>query len=96
MTDPTIVDLPSAEVMPYDETDGGHDHLAHLVRPWDNGITDPSDPTTGQDLVDLARLGGFEVVAACGHRWVPSRDPKRYPVCEPCLDIAAAAIGGAS
>lgn len=90
--DPTIVSLP--DVLPYDETDAGPNHRAHLVRPWDNGVTDPSDPTTGQDIVDLARLSGTEVVAACGYRWVPKRNPKNYPVCDPCLDIATAAIGG--
>ncbi|MEZ5239626.1 MAG: DUF3039 domain-containing protein [Microthrixaceae bacterium] len=25
--------------------------------------------------------------ALCGHVWVPSRDPKRLPVCQQCKDI---------
>jgi len=94
MTDPTIVDLPATDVLPYEDIDDGADHRTHLVRPSDNGITSAEDPTTGQDLVDLARLGGIVIVAACGYRWVPKRDPKRYPPCETCLDVATAVIGG--
>jgi hypothetical protein len=27
------------------------------------------------------------VVALCGKVWVPSRDPKKYPVCPLCKEI---------
>jgi Protein of unknown function (DUF3039) len=30
---------------------------------------------------------GTPVVALCGKVWVPSRDPKRYPVCPTCKEI---------
>lgn len=43
--------------------------------------------TTAQALVLEARIEGFEVEALCGHRWIPSRDPKEYPVCERCMEI---------
>jgi len=36
-----------------------------------------------------ARVLRFEVEALCGFRWVPSRDPQRYPVCEACRDVLA-------
>jgi Protein of unknown function (DUF3039) len=30
---------------------------------------------------------GTPLVALCGKVWVPSRDPKRYPVCPTCKEI---------
>lgn len=32
-------------------------------------------------------LEGQEVEALCGHRWVPTKDPERFPVCPECKDI---------
>ncbi len=29
---------------------------------------------------------GEEVVALCGTRFVPTRDPEQYPVCGPCKE----------
>ena len=34
-----------------------------------------------------AMVEGTPVVALCGKVWVPSRDPKRYPVCPECKEI---------
>jgi hypothetical protein len=34
-----------------------------------------------------ARINGTPVEALCGHRWVPSRDPKQLPVCPACKEI---------
>ena len=34
-----------------------------------------------------ARIEGRQIEALCGHRWVPQRDPKAYPICEGCLHI---------
>jgi hypothetical protein len=30
---------------------------------------------------------GTPVKALCGKVWVPSRDPKKYPVCPACKEI---------
>jgi hypothetical protein len=30
---------------------------------------------------------GEEVTALCGKRWVPSRDPQRFPVCPTCKEV---------
>lgn len=27
---------------------------------------------------------GREVTALCGYKWVPTRDPKKFPICEAC------------
>lgn len=43
---------------------------------------------TAQAIVMEAMVNGTPVTALCGHTWVPGRDPKRYPVCSKCVEIA--------
>ena len=37
-----------------------------------------------RDKITEAMVTGTPVVALCGKVWVPSRDPKKYPVCPEC------------
>ena len=41
---------------------------------------------SGQD-VTYAYVEGTELIALCGLRWVPSRDPKNKPICQDCLAV---------
>ncbi|MGA1755394.1 MAG: DUF3039 domain-containing protein [Ilumatobacteraceae bacterium] len=34
-----------------------------------------------------ARVTGTPIEALCGYVWVPSRDPKRLPMCEECKNV---------
>jgi hypothetical protein len=34
-----------------------------------------------------AMIYGTPITALCGHRFVPQRDPQKYPVCPKCKDI---------
>ncbi|HEY2286074.1 MAG TPA: DUF3039 domain-containing protein [Streptosporangiaceae bacterium] len=52
--------------------DGDHERFAHYV--------------DKDKIVDSAVLG-TAVVALCGKVWVPSRDPKKFPVCPECKEI---------
>jgi len=52
--------------------DGSHDRFAHFVRKADSV---------------RAYVEGTPLQALCGKVWVPSRDPKRYPVCPTCIEI---------
>jgi hypothetical protein len=52
--------------------DGDHERFSHFV---------PKDK-----LAD-AIINGTPVRALCGKVWVPSRDPKRYPVCPTCKEL---------
>ncbi len=38
---------------------------------------------------DVARayVTGEAIVALCGKRWVPTRDPARYPICPECKSL---------
>jgi hypothetical protein len=37
---------------------------------------------------------GEEITALCGERFIPTRDPNTYPVCEGCREALTAAYGG--
>ena len=51
---------------------GDHDRFAHFAE---------------RDKVTEAMVMGTPVIALCGKVWVPSRDPKKYPVCPTCKEI---------
>lgn len=53
---------------------GDHEKFSHYV---DVRIQDPIE----------ALAFGLEVQALCGKRWVPTRDPERFPVCPTCKEI---------
>ena len=52
--------------------DGDHERFSHYV---------------AKDKLADAVINGTPVVALCGKVWVPSRDPKKYPVCPECKEI---------
>ena len=57
------------------DDEGDHDRMAHIVLP--------------ASAVTEALITGKPCTALCGKTWVPSRDPKRYPVCPTCKEIAS-------
>jgi hypothetical protein len=59
--------------------DGDHERFAHYVRK--------------EKIVESAVLGD-PVIALCGKVWVPSRDPKKFPVCPTCKEIYDSLSGG--
>ena len=52
--------------------DGDQERFAHYV---------------DKDKIVDSAVTGTPVVALCGKVWVPSRDPKRFPVCPECKEI---------
>ena len=73
----------STEVLPDSDTrqdtdirlsngDGDHERFSHYV---------------DKDKIVDSAVSGTPVVAVCGKVWVPSRDPKKYPICPECKDI---------
>ena len=75
----------STEVLP-----GGSTRLDEDVRPdlsFGDGDHERFSHYVDKDkIVDSAVLG-TAVVAICGKVWVPSRDPKKFPVCPECKEI---------
>lgn len=55
-------------------SNGDHDRFAHYVRKAD---------------IVRSNVDGVPVVALCGKRWIPNRDPSGYPVCPTCKEIRA-------
>jgi hypothetical protein len=67
--------------------DGDHERMAHIVLEGidvEGGEFVPAGPTVVEGIVN-----GTPVRALCGKVWVPGRDPKRYPLCPTCKEIAA-------
>jgi hypothetical protein len=55
-----------------DTSHGDHERFAHYADK--NEITESA-------------VTGTPIKALCGKVWVPSRDPKRFPVCPECKEI---------
>lgn len=52
--------------------DGDHDRFAHFVN---------------KAAANRAYITGEAIIALCGKKWVPTRDPERYPVCPTCKEL---------
>lgn len=52
---------------------GEHDLYAHAVAP--------------AGALTNAIINQTPITALCGKTWVPSRDPKKYPICPTCKEI---------
>ena len=37
----------------------------------------------GNSIAD-AIIFGTEITALCGYRWIPTKDPDKYPLCQSC------------
>ena len=59
------------ERVPLDTDGGDHDRFAHYARKED---------------VTRAYITGEAITALCGKKWVPTRDPTRYPICPTCVE----------
>jgi hypothetical protein len=54
--------------------DGDHDRFAHYVK---------------KEKILESAVSGKAVRALCGKKWVPTRDPEKFPVCPVCKEIYA-------
>ena len=52
--------------------EGDHDRFSHYVRKSD---------------IMRANIEGVPAVALCGKKWIPNRNPDRFPVCPTCKEI---------
>lgn len=51
---------------------GDHERFAHYVN---------------KNAIVPSSVEGTPLVALCGKKWIPSRDPSRFPVCPECKEI---------
>jgi hypothetical protein len=61
--------------------DGDHERFAHYVQ---------------KDKIVESAVTGKPVRALCGKKWVPGRDPSKFPVCPECQEIFAGMKPGKS
>ncbi len=54
----------------------------------DTGDDDPhySHYVKKEDIMRSA-IDGVPAVALCGKKWMPNRDPEKYPVCPKCSEM---------
>lgn len=62
-----------------DYDDGDHERFAHYVEK--------------AKIVESAVMG-TPVTALCGKKWIPGRDPSKFPVCPECQEIHASLARG--
>jgi hypothetical protein len=68
----TLTDEQVEEQTDYRYDEGDHERFSHYAP---------------KDQIMQAMVEGTPVRALCGKLWVPSRDPKRFPVCPLCKDL---------
>ena len=52
--------------------DGDHDRFAHYVK---------------KEKILESAVSGKAVRALCGKKWVPTRDPEKFPICPVCKEL---------
>jgi hypothetical protein len=57
---------------------GDHERFSHFVK---------------KDKILESALTGKPVRALCGKKWVPGRDPEKFPVCPTCKEIYESMVG---
>ncbi|MCJ7438458.1 MAG: DUF3039 domain-containing protein [Acidimicrobiia bacterium] len=72
---PATITTPVQAPETVDTDSGDHDRFAHYCKK--------------EDIV-RAHVTGEAITALCGKKWVPTRDPSRYPICPTCAERKAA------
>ncbi|MHB1585020.1 MAG: DUF3039 domain-containing protein [Acidimicrobiales bacterium] len=70
--------------------EGDHERMSHIVLEGytpKEGEREGEFVSTGPTVVE-GMVNGTAVRALCGKVWVPGRDPRRYPICPTCKEIA--------
>ena len=62
----------SEEDVRHAHEDGDHERFAHYVK---------------KEKILESAVTGKPVKALCGKKWVPSRDPEKFPICPTCKSI---------
>src|SRR5271166_4529499 len=82
---PTV--SPTADPTDPQWEEGDHDRMTHIVL---EGFTlEEGDFVSAGPSVVEGIVNTTPVRALCGKQWIPGRDPRRYPLCPTCKEIAA-------
>ena len=67
-----VLTKPTTDETHQSTDEGDHERFAHYVR---------------KEKILESAVSGKPVRALCGKKWVPSRDPERFPICPTCKKI---------
>ncbi len=68
-----VLDLELEKLLEEEQLDeGDHDRYSHYVK---------------KDKILSSAISGKAVIALCGKKWTPGRDPEKFPVCPTCKEI---------
>jgi Protein of unknown function (DUF3039) len=82
--------MPEVSVAPpIPSVDGDHERMTHIVLEGFKPEDEAKDFVSAGTSVVEGMIYGTPVTALCGKVWVPGKDPKKYPICPTCKDIAA-------
>ena len=89
MPEVSVAEPDVAVAPPVPDVGGDHERMSHIVlegfAPEEEGQEFvPAGPSVVESMVT-----GTPVRALCGKLWVPNRDPRKYPLCPTCKDVAA-------
>jgi len=83
-----VADLELAPVETDPDLDDDKERFTHIVL---EAIRTPDGEVHSlNNSVVAGSIYGTPVRALCGKVWVPGRDPRRYPICPTCKEIAEA------
>ena len=77
---PPVVDNDVVEQIETSDDPGQSTHIILIPR-------DRKGTTIPQACFTEAIFNGTAIEALCGHKWVPSKDPRRLPICTRCKAI---------
>ena len=71
-TSTSVLERTETEATTQVQEPGDHERFSHYVR---------------KEKILESALTGEAVTALCGKKWVPGRDPEKFPVCPECREI---------
>jgi len=60
-----------------------------LLAPTDEGDHERFSHYVDKDKITESAVNGKSVRALCGKKWIPNRDPQKFPICPTCKEIHA-------
>jgi hypothetical protein len=82
----TMSDVSVSPVRSDPSLDGDHERMAHIV--LEGWKPEEGDFVSAGASVVEGLVNGTAVKALCGKVWIPNRDPKKYPLCPTCKEVA--------
>ncbi|WP_372430721.1 DUF3039 domain-containing protein [Janibacter endophyticus] len=71
-TSTSVLERTETEATTQVQEPGDHERFSHYVR---------------KEKILESALTGEPVTALCGKKWIPGRDPEKFPVCPECREI---------